>query len=178
MNIHKICSSSTRIKILKTILYDDTLHSVSKTAAELRISKGLVSAYFSILNKEGILRRVGRKFCIQHTTLTRALKIMLNVTFLNTDIFRRYSFVKGVGIYGSMAKGTNTKDSDIDLWIMTKPISEENLAKLTRVIMKFGNIKPLYLTQDKLEILKKNDQLFYHALLFGSITIYGDELET
>ena len=86
--------------------------------------------------------------------------------------------MKGVGIYGSMAKGTNTKDSDIDLWIMTKPISEENLAKLTRVIMKFGNIKPLYLTQDKLEILKKNDQLFYHALLFGSITIYGDELET
>ncbi len=159
-------------------MYKEEPLSVSSTAKEVKVSKGLVSAYFHILTKENLLKRVGRKFYLQQNRMTKALKILLALNGIETDMFRHYPFVKGVGIYGSVARGTNTKDSDIDMWIRIEKTKEENLAKLTKMLTQFGNVRPLYLTKEKKDLLKKEDQLFYHALLFGSITIYGDEFET
>lgn len=104
---------------------------------------------------------------------------MLNLESFDAKIFKKYSFIKSAGLYGSFTKGKNTEESDIDLWILMEKTKEEYLAKLTNDLKKkFKGIKPLYLTEEKLKTLKKEDTIFYYSLIFGSITIYGDEFET
>lgn len=179
MNIPKILSTKERLKILKFVIYKIEPLNVNKIASELNLSKGLVSKFFDILTKEGLIKRTGKKLLVQDNTSTKAIKIMLNLESFDAKIFKKYSFIKSAGLYGSFTKGKNTEESDIDLWILMEKTKEEYLAKLTNDLKKkFKGIKPLYLTEEKLKTLKKEDTIFYYSLIFGSITIYGDEFET
>jgi len=179
MNTHKLLSTKERIKILRYVLYKKEHLSVNRIANELRLSKGLVSKFFDILTKEGIIKRKKNEFLIQNNLKTKAIKILLNLDSFDTKIFDKYKFVKSAGLYGSFVKGENTQDSDIDLWVFIEKTKDEYLSKLTNELKrKYNNIKPLYLTKEKLKILKKEDAIFYCSLIFGSITIYGEKIET
>ena len=81
-------------------------------------------------------------------------------------------------VAGSCAKGSNTEASDIDVWILVEGASERGLAELTRKLKAMDErIKPLYLTQDRIGALKKEDLTFYYSIYFGSIDIFGDKNE-
>lgn len=180
MNIHRLLSTKERVRILKFVLYKTSPLYVNEVAKNLGLSKGLVSKFFSILSRENILKKTNNKFTVQDNLNTSAIKILLNLDNFDTNTFKKFKFVKGVGLYGSFVKGKNTEESDIDLWVLVgHDAQEENLARLTNELKKkHGNIKPLYLTKKKIKILKKEDVVFYHSLVFGSINIYGEELET
>ena len=181
MNINNLFSSKERLKILKYIIYKERNITISQTAHKLKLSKGLVSKYFYILVKEKLLSRYNNNFIVKNNINTRILKIFLNFNTLTfMDTFKKYKFVRGAGLYGSFVKGTNTEDSDIDMWILIKPeVREEEIAKLTNELKKKNEkISPLYLTPEKLNRLKNEDIVFYHSLIFGSINIFGEDLET
>jgi len=172
--MEKIFSTKQRIKILQAIIFKTGNISVNNIANQLRLSKGLVSKYFDILAKMSVLKRVNGKLRITDSSLVKGIKILLNIKNTDTNIFKRYFFVQAVGLYGSCAKGENIEDSDIDLWIKVSNVNEEKLASLTsRLNKEIKNIKPLFLTDKKIEKAKKEDPLFYHSLAFGSIIIYG-----
>jgi len=174
MNIHKLLSSRERVKILNCILYKTGPLAVNKTAKDLKLSKALISQFFTILKKEGVL---GNKNKIKSNLATKSLKILINLNSIDAKIFNK-PFIKAAGLYGSFIKGENTEESDIDLWVLIENAKEEQLAKLTNELKeKYGNIRPLYLTKEKLRIFKNEDKLFYHSLVFGSVTIHGDKLE-
>ncbi len=178
MNIEILLSTKERIKILGHVIYKPEYISVNKVAKDVKLSKGLVSKYLDYLAKEGILNRVNGRFLVKSNIQSKAIKILLNLNMFDLDIFKKYKFVKSAGLYGSFVKGTNTQNSDIDLWILMNKVNEESLAKLTAELKKrFGNVKPLYLTKAKIQLLKKEDTTFYHSLIFGSIVIYGDGIE-
>lgn len=178
MDIPSLLSTKERVKILNNILYPLQLLSVNRTAQELGISKGLVSKFFHTLYKEKILKKTKNKFIVLDNLLTRSLKILLNLNSFDAFLFKKYPFLKSVGLYGSLARGENTRDSDIDLWLLIEKTKEEYLAGLTKELKKkYPKIKPLYLTEEKLKILKKEDVVFYYSLFFGSITLYGDGIE-
>jgi len=178
VNINSLFSTRERIKILSDVIYKTGHLNVNKVAKNVELSKGLVSKYFKYLTREGILEKKNDSFLVQSGVRTRAVKILLNLNLFDTDLFNKYGFIMGAGIYGSYVKGTNNEDSDIDLWVITEETSEEDLAKLTGELKKnFGDVRPLYLTKDKLELLRKEDTTFYHSLVFGSITIHGDDIE-
>ena len=102
---------------------------------------------------------------------------MISLHSIDAKVFNK-PFIKKAGLYGILTKGENTEESDIDVWILTGNAREEQLAKLTNELKKkYRKIKPLYLTNEKLRILKDKDRLFYHSLVFGSIIIRGDKLE-
>ena len=101
-------------------------------------------------------------------------QVLLNLQRIPAGVFRKYPFVKAAGLYGSCAKGENTEESDMDVWIQIDTTEEKEQAVLTSELSrKVENAKPLFLSKGKLEQLKKEDSLFFHALLFGSITVYG-----
>ncbi|MFQ6121162.1 MAG: nucleotidyltransferase domain-containing protein, partial [Methanosarcinales archaeon] len=105
----------------------------------------------------------------------RVLRILFNLIRFTDFNFKKYPSVKGVGLYGSCARGENTEDSDIDVWIKIKTRDEDELAKLTGALKRIsGKISPLYLTSEKLEVLKRTDKPFYNSLVYGSIKIYGE----
>ena len=102
----------------------------------------------------------------------------MNFWGMDKSFFEEYEFVKGVGVYGSVAKGENTEDSDIDMWLLVSQSSHENLAKLTSELRReLGNINPIYLTEEKIRLLRKEDASFYYSLAFGSILIYGKNIQ-
>jgi predicted nucleotidyltransferase len=178
MNIGLLLSTEERVNILRGIIYRNEQLSVGKVAKDTKLSKGLVSKYLNLLAKEGVLKRTTGKFQLQENLETKTLRIFLNLSYLHVDVLKRFKFVKSAGIYGSFAKGENREDSDIDMWLLISQAGEEQMAKLTGELRRvFGNLKPLYLTLEKIRVLRKEDPVFYHSLIFGSITIYGGGIE-
>lgn len=178
--VAKIFSTKERIKILEAVIFSEKPISVSVIAAELKISKGLVSMYFDVLAKEGIAKRIKTakrsKYLITSSGITKGIRILFNTQAINSAIFRKYHFVEAVGLYGSCAKGENTESSDVDIWIKVTEAKDVQMASLTAEInRKIGKAKPLFLTAQKVRKMKKDDELFYHSLAFGSIILYGDK---
>jgi predicted nucleotidyltransferase len=174
--MENIFSTKERIKIIDAVVYKKGNISVNNVASQLRLSKGLVSKYLDILAKEGILKRANGKFIVVESAIGKGIKILLNIRKIPVSLFRKYPFVKSAGLYGSCAKGENNEESDIDLWVKVDDVSEEKLASLSSGLnKKLEKLKLLFLTDKKIEKLKKEDELFYHSLAFGSITIYGDK---
>jgi len=172
--MENIFSTKERIRILEAVIYRKDVISVNSVASKLGLSKGLISKYLDILTKEGILKRVNGKFIVTESANGKGIKILLNIKKIPVSLLKKYKFVKSAGIYGSCAKGENDEESDVDLWVRVEEISEEELAGFSSALKKkIERLKILFLTDEKIEKLKKEDELFYHSLTFGSITIYG-----
>ncbi len=174
--MESLFSTSQRIKILEAVIFRTGSVSVNNIASQLGLSKGLVSKYFQILLKEQILKKEKGKLVVADNTSVKAVKILLNLRRIDTRIFSKYPFVTAVGLYGSCARGENTEDSDVDLWVRVKDVEETKIASLTSEInKKIKNAKLLFLSDKKIEKLRKEDIMFYHSLSFGSIILYGDK---
>ena len=175
--MYELISTEERVKILRNVLYQREV-SVTEIAKEAKVSKALVSKIFNIIVKEKILSKKKRKFVVNDNIRIRTLKIFLNLCEIDEGIFKKFKFVRGVGIFGSFVKGENSSDSDMDMWILIDKTREEELARLSRELRKrYTNLKPLYLTQEKLKALRERDKIFYYSLVFGSIPIYGEKIE-
>ena len=171
-----IFSTKQREKLLRAVIFKTNSISVNNTASRLKLSKGFVSKYFDVLVKNSIFKKTSGKFTIAVTSLVKGIKILLNIESINVKIFKKYLFVRTVGLYGSCAKGENSEDSDVDLWIKVENVSEEKLASLTSELnRKIRNVKILFLTDKKIERLKEGDNIFYYSLFFGSIVLYGNQ---
>ena len=171
-----IFSTKERIKILRGIIFKKGNISVNNIATQLRLSKGLISKYFDILIKKGVLKKISGKFSVTDSSLVKGIRILINIQNIDLKMFKKYHFIKSVGLYGSCAKGEDTEDSDIDLWIKIKETDEEGLASLTSELNKrIKNVKVLFLTDRRIEKIKKEDTVFYNSLVFGSIIIYGSK---
>jgi predicted nucleotidyltransferase len=174
--MESLFSTSQRIKILGAVIFRTGSVSVNNIASQLGLSKGLVSKYFQILLKEQILKNEKGKLVVADNASVKAVKILLNLRRIDTRIFSKYPFVTAVGLYGSCARGENTEDSDVDLWVRVKDVEETKIASLTSEInKKIKNAKLLFLSDKKIEKLRKEDIMFYHSLSFGSIILYGDK---
>jgi len=172
----EILSTHERIKILKEVIYTEEDTGVNKLAKKLQLSKGFVSKFLQILEKEGILKKAGKKFILSESPVIKGIKILFNIELINQNIFKKYKFVKSAGIYGSCAKGENRVDSDVDIWVKIENVSQEDEVRLlSELRRKIKNVKVVFLTEEKINRLKKEDTLFYYSLFFGSIVIYGEK---
>lgn len=178
MNISKVFSTIKRISILSKVIYSTAPLTVNRVARELSLSKGLVSKYFDMLVKEKILAKNKNKFVITTNPITKALKILLNIAKFDSRLFKKYEYVKAVGLYGSSSRGLNDENSDIDLWIKVEGAADREMAELSgKLREKLPQIRILFLDRDKISLLKKKDVVFYHSLIFGSHILYGREDE-
>jgi len=87
---------------------------------------------------------------------------------------------RGLGLYGSWARGTNHQESDLDVWIRADSLPPESvLARLQRdlSLQADSEVNLLVLTPEKLERLKIDDAPFYNSLVMSSVTLIGEPLE-
>lgn len=152
---------------------------ITEIAKELRVSKGSVSLAANGLMKEGILK----EWTVDtENPRTRALKILLNTEAVvkSGAIGELMKIGLGGGVYGSWARGTNTGDSDIDLWIKPKKsFRQSDAAQTSREIRrKLGlQVQLLVLSKERVEQLKSNNAVFFYSLLFGSIKLFGEDID-
>lgn len=177
MKISKLLSTREREHILNDVLYKQDEISVADVSRRLKVSKGFVSKFLSLLSKERILKKSKNKYVVLANVKVRLLRILFNLQLFTDFNFGKFTFIRGAGIYGSCAKGENTEDSDIDIWIKIDKTDERELAKVTGSLKKLsGRISPLYLSEEKLEALKKEDLQFYNSIVHGSIRLYGEDI--
>jgi predicted nucleotidyltransferase len=173
--------SEDRIRILRSVCLDDVV-SVQAVSVETGVSKGLASLYLNLLVDYGLLARKNRAFYRRKGDLWRVIKILLNLDLLR-PLLRLPVWARGIGIYGSWARGTNTRDSDLDVWVLVDEYSPElefrvaesdqDLSKVTN-----GPVHSLILTREKLDFIASSDKPFYANLIRNQITIEGESLES
>ena len=177
MKINILLSTKERERILNDVFFKQGEISVADVSRILNVSKGFVSKFFSLLSKERILKKSKKKYVVLDNLKVRQLRILFNLRIFADFNFRKYPFIRGAGIYGSCAKGENTEDSDIDIWVKIDKKDERELAKVTGSLKKIsGKISPLYLSEEKLEVLRNEDPSFYSSVVHGSIRLYGEDI--
>ncbi len=149
---------------------------VTEISKDTNTSKGLVSRFLKEMEKEGLLLRKGLKYYNKNTSLVKAIKVMLNLNILKWEEISP-SWAQSAALYGSWASGTNTDESDVDIWIKTDKAPSTH--KLTQLYKKIRNrtsseIHILILTPEKLEDIKLNDPPFYDSLKNNSLVLEGE----
>ncbi|MEN6444112.1 MAG: nucleotidyltransferase domain-containing protein [Methanoregula sp.] len=153
---------------------------VRQIASKTGLSKGLVSPYLALLEREGLLEKDERIYKLKFSPLAVAVKRLLNIDLV-TAVFKKPAWASGIGMYGSWAGGTNTEESDIDLWVYCENLPPGILvAELEREISRAlsAEVHVLILTEEKITRLKGSDEPFYRSFVKQSITFEGDFPDT
>ena len=180
MNITPLFSTPEREKILDYML-DNPKEKVTmrQIAKQLSVSASQVHKYFVILRKLGIIRKME----VQDNYLVRSLRIMQNMKKLkNANIVsflrKKIPGLKGIGVFGSWAEGTNMKGSDLDIWIKVEKEPELlTIAKTRKELEATIGVDIDLIILDKIKIkrhMEKNPPFYFS--LFYSILLYGEKI--
>jgi len=153
---------------------------VQQIAQKTGISKGLVSQYLALLEREGLLAREDRMYHMNNTAWTAAVKRLLNIDLVR-GVFHKPAWALGIGMYGSWAEGTNTDESDLDLWVFSaEPPAGIAVAEVERTVSRVLSVDVhiLVLNREKMAGMKKSDEPFYRSFLKQSITLKGELPDT
>ena len=167
--------SGERITLLRTVLVLPAC-TVQQIATKTGLSKGLVSPYLVLLEHEGLLEKKDRTYLLKFSPLTVAVKHLLNIDLVS-GVFKKPSWAAGIGMYGSWAEGTNTTESDIDLWVYCKTIPPGTaVAELEREISRAlsAEVHVLTLNPNKIMTMKNSDEPFYRSFVRQSVTLEGE----
>jgi len=174
--LSKLFSSKKRIRVLEYVLYKDSVR-VTEVSTKLNLSKGFISEFLSILFKNKILYKKDG-YHPTNSSLTRAIKILININKIKITKIKK-PFIKGIGLFGSWANGTNMDNSDLDIYIKTDEYPDEKeLAILSKKLreMSDSDVQLLVLTPNKIRQIKK-DKPFYSNLVNNSIVLWGKHID-
>ena len=176
MEIESLLSTPERRKLIKFILFHPSEEiKINSLAKKAGVSPPLTSKVIFALRKRAW---VNKKLNLNNPEV-RALKIYFNILLLSRfipTIRKKVEEVKGIGVYGSWAKGENNENSDLDLWvIMKKKQKPFALVKLMKEMEKKlkTEVNIIDLTEGKIKQLKKEDKPFYSSL-FDSFVLWGE----
>ena len=166
--------SEGRVAVLREALSEpsSTVLSLSRATG---LSKAPVSRYLPHLVSRGFLLRDGRTFRPVDSPLTRAVKVLLNLDQL-MPLVSLPGWAEGIGVYGSWATGTNTRGSDLDLWVFGKAYpGEESLGEIISTLtLSLGmEVHLLFLSPEKLSDLERDDPPFFHAFMRSALVLRG-----
>lgn len=174
----ELFKTEERAKVLRYAMFRSSF-SVAEVSRATGVTKGLVSRYLRLLVMHGLLQKEGREYSPNDGALSRAIKLLLNLERIDLSILSLGS-ARGIGLYGSWARGTNHQESDLDVWIKADGLPPENtLARLQKDLSQQADseVNLLVLTPEKLERLKKEDKPFYNSLVLNSVTLKGEPIE-
>jgi predicted nucleotidyltransferase len=167
-----------RAKVLHYVMFRNSFR-VAEVSRASGVTKGLVSRYLRLLVEYGLLQKDGREYSPHDCAHSRAIKLLLNLEMIDLSTLSLDS-AKGLGLYGSWARGTNHQDSDLDVWIKADSLPAENmLARMQKdlSLQTRAEVNLLVLTPEKLERLKREDKPFYNSLIISQVTLKGESLE-
>ncbi|MDD2756818.1 MAG: nucleotidyltransferase domain-containing protein [Methanothrix sp.] len=167
-----------RAKVLRYVMFRNSFR-VAEVSMASGVTKGLVSRYLRLLVEYGLLQKDGREYSPHDCAHSRAIKLLLNLEMIDLSTLSLGS-AKGLGLYGSWARGTNHQESDLDVWIKADSLPAESmLARMQKdlSLQTRAEVNLLVLTPEKLERLKREDKPFYNSLIIGQVTLKGESLE-
>jgi len=156
-------------------------HSVRELAEILNRSPAKVHQAAKLFAQHGIVLAERRKNRLvlqpnRASPLYRKIRALTNTNhLLSARPFAKLTKHGAVGMYGSYAQGTDDRESDLDLLIVTdekelaiRPVLRELEAEIDR------RISPLILTKRQLSNLSRDDPTFASRLQATVVALHGD----
>lgn len=180
MRIYPLLSTEEREKILGYLLaHPSEKINMNRIARELGLSPGQVHKYVSILRKEGLVEKDEWK----EGPPAHSLRLLFNLKRIGEAdavgiLCRELPGVKGIGIFGSWASGTNIEGSDLDIWVkIGKEPKELAVAKARkRLEEKIGApVDVIIATPERMKHFREKSDAFYFSLYNGRI-LWGEGL--
>ncbi|MBD3397516.1 hypothetical protein GF412_00290 [Candidatus Micrarchaeota archaeon] len=172
-----LISSKKRKKLMRLILENpERIPGVREAAKESGVSPASASVLMSSLGKDGFVKK--GKLDLGNPEV-RALKTLFNVERAApaVEVLRKsIPGVKGVGIFGSWAQGTNQKDSDIDVWVKVEEEPEVLKAAEARKVLekKLGaGVDLVFLDEKRMKGHMEKNPVFYFSLHY-SVVLWGE----
>ena len=176
----ELFKTEERIRILRYVAGQRQVTTTAVAGAS-GTSKPLVSRYLRLLVKGGFCTQRGRAYTWNENARSLAVKRLLNFDLLAAAV-PLPEWSRGIGIYGSYAEGTNTADSDLDLWVLVDeytPDLEIPAARVEKDASAAAGTEAnlLILTPERLSDLRETDQPFYTSLIRSSVTLEGASID-
>jgi len=136
-----------------------------------RVSKGSANKILRKLSEIKVLNRSKRGRMVFYSlnmknAVARQFKVLFNVYSLNELIEKIKQDCKRIILFGSCSEGTDVKESDVDLFILT---NEKNRVKsIVNTYQKAGKrIAPIIVNSNEFIKLRREDKPLYDRILKG-----------
>lgn len=180
MRIHPLLSTEERERILEHLLrHPSEKINMNKVARELGLSPGQVHKYVSILRGEGLVEKDEWK----EGPLAHSLRLLFNIKRIGEArivwiLRKEFPDVKGIGVFGSWASGTNIEGSDLDIWVKTGKEPDELAVAKARKKLEAEVGVPVDIvvaTPERMRHFREKSDAFYFALYNGRM-LWGEGL--
>jgi len=172
MKILDILSSNNYQKVLFLLSKNNNDSFTEKEIAEItKVSKSGVNSALKELEKNNLVIREKRGklsfWSVNDSPLTNELKKTINLALLFPLVEKLKDLSQRIILFGSVAKGEDTKESDIDLFILAD--EKEKVAKAIRKFRTEQEIKPVIQTPLEYATSKNKDKVFYDEVASGIV---------
>lgn len=171
------------LKIL-SFFFDNPYSSeyLREIARKTKTNPATAMRHLQYLEKRKLITKIKKKkFIYYHANITpffKYLKVSYSIekildSGIIDEIKNNSSALLSIIIYGSVAKGTDTKDSDIDILIIAKQTGITDL-KASSLLKREVNLKKYSILEWKK--CKEDNKAFYFEVLSTGVCLYGDKL--
>lgn len=179
MQTLRLLTTEKKLRLLEGILFS---HGEKVLVRAIAKKLDMNPGYVSILIKKMEVGDIVEKGRVNDgSPRVRSLKIVLNidkVTGAWEKLKRRK--IRGFGVFGSWAKGTNSESSDLDAWIKTdKELGAQDISEIRKILRDetgATEVSLIAFTNDRITEIKEKDPLFYSTLL-NSFYIGGEQVD-
>lgn len=178
MKIIDLLSSNNYQKVLFLLVKNNDNSLTEKEITEIiGVSKSGVNSALKELEKSNLISRKKRGklsfWFVNDLPLIKELKKTINLAILFPLVEKLKAISQRVILFGSLAKGEDTKESDIDLFILTD--EKEKVLKEIRKFTVEQEIKPVILSPLEYATSKNQDKTFYEEVARG-IALYERDI--
>lgn len=182
--LEKLFTSRTRVGILKLFLFrpDEEFH-LRDIAKRVGVTPIYASKELSNLSKLRIVSGKKKANLVLYSLdkdcpiLDELRRMFLKTDYLGESVIKEFADSRYCFIYGSFARGEESRPSDIDLFIVSEMSHEEMLRRVQRLQKRVDReINPV-LWDDKAFAEKKHGSFMETVLSGGILMLIGDENE-
>lgn len=169
------------INVIKNIIREIDEFSIRDVARKVNVSPSTAKEALDFLLSNSILdkRILGRNhmFKVKDSPLTREIKRIYSVYELESsgivkEILSNNKDVLSIVVYGSVAKGTDNKDSDIDILIISR--KQIDISRLKKDKSLSREITFLKYAHNEWKEKAIKEKAFYNNVILNSITLFGE----
>lgn len=153
----------------------NTWYHIREISRILELSPSTSSKYLNLFVKESLLEKKEERMHILFRANTnnknyKTKKINYNIEKIKKSgiieyLEKEFNYPKAIILFGSYAKGENTKNSDIDIFIQSETIKEPQVKEYEKKLK--VEIQLFIYNEKKLKLMKKTNKELFNNIING-----------
>jgi predicted nucleotidyltransferase len=177
--LKNILTNKSADKVLRflTLNRDDSFYD-KEVSEHTGLSRGVTNQTLNLFMKAGIVQRERRGrmwfYTLTKSPLIKSYRIYDNLVALNETVNKLKQVAQRIILFGSAANGSDTAESDIDLFIVST-----NKKEVMRIIGELDTdreIKPVALTPVEYAVSRSKDKSFY-AQVENGLKLFEEDVD-